>query len=90
MSEPTVSLALKNVCDAILQEQAVPTGAHSDSVNGTSKPEALCASHGEGLKLFCQYDEEVLCCVCQTSKKHQGHSVCPLEEAANDLKVMPT
>ncbi|KAI7803512.1 putative E3 ubiquitin-protein ligase TRIM39 [Triplophysa rosa] len=86
LTEPTVSLALKNVCDAILKQQTVPAGAQSDSVNGTSKPEALCASHGEGLKLFCQYDEEVLCCVCQTSKKHQGHSVCPLEEAANDLK----
>ncbi|XP_055042288.2 E3 ubiquitin-protein ligase TRIM39 [Misgurnus anguillicaudatus] len=86
LTEPTVSLALKNVCDAILKEQKQPAGAGSDLANGASKPEALCAAHGEGLKLFCQYDEEVLCCVCQTSKKHQGHSVCPLEEAANDLK----
>lgn len=83
-----MSLALKNVCDAILQEQKGQGSARAGSflANGTSKPEALCATHGEGLKLFCQYDEEVLCCVCQTSKKHQGHSVCPLEEAANDLK----
>ncbi|XP_067312778.1 E3 ubiquitin-protein ligase TRIM39 [Pseudorasbora parva] len=84
LTEPTVSLALKNVCDAILQEQKRQAG--SAAANGTSKPEALCAVHGEGLKLFCQHDEEVLCCVCQTSKKHLGHSVCPLEEAANDLK----
>uniref|UniRef100_A0A672P677 E3 ubiquitin-protein ligase TRIM39-like n=1 Tax=Sinocyclocheilus grahami TaxID=75366 RepID=A0A672P677_SINGR len=90
LTEPTVSLALKNVCDAIAQELKGQASARvgSYSANGTSKPEALCATHGEGLKLFCQYDEEVLCCVCQTSKKHQGHSVCPLEEAANDLKVM--
>uniref|UniRef100_A0A673NCR8 E3 ubiquitin-protein ligase TRIM39-like n=1 Tax=Sinocyclocheilus rhinocerous TaxID=307959 RepID=A0A673NCR8_9TELE len=88
LTEPTVSLALKNVCDAIAQEQKGQASARvgSYSTNGTFKPEALCATHGEGLKLFCQYDEEVLCCVCQTSKKHQGHSVCPLEEAANDLK----
>ncbi|XP_026074824.1 tripartite motif-containing protein 35-like [Carassius auratus] len=88
LTEPTVSLTLKNVCDAIAQEQKgqASATAGSYSANGTSKPEALCATHGEGLKLFCQYDEEVLCCVCQTSKKHQGHSVCPLEEAANDLK----
>ncbi|XP_056308220.1 E3 ubiquitin-protein ligase TRIM39 [Danio aesculapii] len=86
-SEPTVSLALKNVCDAVLQEQKVSVGVPSiGSSNRTPKPEALCATHGEGLKLFCQSDEEVLCCVCQTSKKHQGHSVCPLEEAAKDLK----
>uniref|UniRef100_A0A673NF33 E3 ubiquitin-protein ligase TRIM39-like n=1 Tax=Sinocyclocheilus rhinocerous TaxID=307959 RepID=A0A673NF33_9TELE len=90
LTEPTVSLALKNVCDAIAQEQKGQASARvgSYSTNGTFKPEALCATHGEGLKLFCQYDEEVLCCVCQTSKKHQGHSVCPLEEAANDLKEM--
>lgn len=90
LTEPTVSLALKNVCDAILQEQKRQASARAGSVlaNGTPKPEALCATHGEGLKLFCQNDEEVLCCVCQTSKKHQGHSVCPLEEAANDLKVI--
>ncbi|XP_051572439.1 zinc-binding protein A33-like isoform X2 [Myxocyprinus asiaticus] len=81
LTEPMVSLALKNVCDAILQEQKSP-----GSANGASKPEALCATHEEGLKLFCQDDEEVLCCVCQMSKKHQGHNVCPLEEAANDLK----
>uniref|UniRef100_A0A9J8AXT1 Tripartite motif containing 35-12 n=1 Tax=Cyprinus carpio carpio TaxID=630221 RepID=A0A9J8AXT1_CYPCA len=88
LTEPTVSLALKNVCGAIAQEQKGQASAKagSYSANGTSKPEALCATHGERLKLFCQYDEEVLCCVCQTSKKHQGHSVSPLEEAANDLK----
>ncbi|CAM4407944.1 unnamed protein product [Leuciscus chuanchicus] len=88
LTEPTVSLALKNVCDAIIQEQKGQASARagSNAANGTSKSEALCATHGEGLKLFCQEDEEVLCCVCQTSKKHQGHSVCPLEEAANDLK----
>ncbi len=70
------------------EEGQASARAGSYSANGTSNPEALCATHGEGLKLFCQNDEEVLCCVCQTSKKHQGHSVCPLEEAANDLKVM--
>ncbi|XP_059416104.1 E3 ubiquitin-protein ligase TRIM39 [Carassius carassius] len=88
LTEPTVSLALKNVCDAIAQEQKGQASGRVGSylANGMSKPEALCATHGEGLKLFCQHDEEVLCCVCQTSKKHQGHSVCPLEEAANDLK----
>ncbi|TRY65901.1 hypothetical protein DNTS_022767 [Danionella cerebrum] len=86
LSEPTISLALKNVCDAILQEQGSARVPGSDLGKGIAKAEVLCATHGEGLKLFCQDDQEALCCVCQTSKKHQGHSVCPLEEAANDLK----
>lgn len=60
LTEPTISLALKNVADTF----------------------------GEVIKLFCFDDFEVLCCVCQTSKKHLSHRVCPLEEGAQDLKVM--
>lgn len=52
-----------------------------------SRPPDLCVLHKEPLKLFCHDDEELLCCVCHTSKKHQGHRVCPMEEAALDLKV---
>ncbi|XP_030646084.1 tripartite motif-containing protein 35-like [Chanos chanos] len=89
LTEPTVSLALKNVCDAILKEQKGETSGGTDSLaaaNGAAKTEILCPTHGEQLKLFCQDDEEVLCCVCQTSKRHQGHRICPVEEAAQDLK----
>ncbi|XP_035261848.1 zinc-binding protein A33-like [Anguilla anguilla] len=45
-----------------------------------------CSLHGEKLLLFCEHDKEPLCLVCQTSKKHKNHSVCPVEEAALDLK----
>ncbi|XP_064176648.1 zinc-binding protein A33-like [Anguilla rostrata] len=45
-----------------------------------------CSLHGEKLLLFCEHDKEPLCLVCQTSKKHKKHSVCPVEEAALDLK----
>ncbi len=94
LTEPTVSLALKNVADTFLREQertrgTAVTGA---GVDGTGEQagivEVTCITHGEVLKLFCLDDFEALCCVCHTSKKHQGHRVCPLEEGAQDLKVV--
>lgn len=89
LTEPTVSLVLKNVADTFLREQESKTatsglGAGEDA----AMVEVKCTTHGEVLKLFCLDDFEVLCCVCHTSKKHQGHRVCPLEEGAQDLKVM--
>ncbi|KAG7505131.1 tripartite motif-containing protein 35-like [Solea senegalensis] len=85
LAEPTVSLSLKNVADTFLREQeskmsTAGTGQEAGMV------EEKCITHGEILKLFCLDDFEVLCCVCHTSKKHQGHQVCPLDEGAQDLK----
>ncbi|XP_034046797.1 tripartite motif-containing protein 35 [Thalassophryne amazonica] len=85
-TEPTVSLALKNVADTFLREQDQNTftggmGAQLQDLD------VKCSTHGEVLKLFCLDDSEVLCCVCHTSKKHLGHRVCPLEEGAQDLKA---
>ncbi|XP_062319826.1 zinc-binding protein A33-like [Osmerus eperlanus] len=48
--------------------------------------EARCAKHGEKLLLFCMADNEPLCVVCQTSRKHRQHQLCPVDEAAQDLK----
>uniref|UniRef100_A0A0E9XD46 B box-type domain-containing protein n=1 Tax=Anguilla anguilla TaxID=7936 RepID=A0A0E9XD46_ANGAN len=46
-----------------------------------------CSLHGEKRLFFCEpEDQEPLCVVCQTSKKHRNHPVCPVEEAALDLK----
>ncbi|KAM8824167.1 E3 ubiquitin-protein ligase TRIM39-like isoform 2-T2 [Synchiropus picturatus] len=88
LTEPTVSLALKNVADTFLREQELKTTMPANGDAGEdAAPVALCAMHGEALKLFCMDDSEVLCCVCLTSKKHQGHKVCPLEEGAQDLKA---
>lgn len=93
LTEPTVSLALKNVADTFLKEQERRTGAAGAGAgadwNGEQGgiEEVTCITHGEVVKLFCLDDLEVLCCVCQTSKKHQGHRVCPLDEGAQDLKV---
>ncbi|XP_034567153.1 tripartite motif-containing protein 35 [Notolabrus celidotus] len=91
LTEPTVSLALKNVADTFLREQERRTGAAgagADWTRGQAQVEEVtCTTHGEVLKLFCLDDFEVLCCVCHTSKKHQGHRVCPLDEGAQDLKA---
>ncbi|XP_074512555.1 E3 ubiquitin-protein ligase TRIM39-like [Sebastes fasciatus] len=92
LTEPTVSLALKNVADTFLREQdrRTATFGAGDGADGTGEHEAVveekCITHGEVLKLFCLDDFEALCCVCHTSKKHQGHRVCPLDEGAQDLK----
>ncbi|XP_061079748.1 E3 ubiquitin-protein ligase TRIM35 [Conger conger] len=75
-TEPPVSLALKNVAETFLRE----------SDGGRAQLHAACPAHAEPLKLFCHQDQEVLCCICHTSKKHSGHRVSPLEEAALDLK----
>ncbi|XP_067426330.1 E3 ubiquitin-protein ligase TRIM39 [Thunnus thynnus] len=89
LTEPTVSLALKNVADTFLREQERKTATAGAGGAGEQAGvvEVKCVTHGETLKLFCQDDFEVLCCVCHTSKKHQGHRVCPLEEGAQDLKA---
>lgn len=87
LTEPTISLALKNVADTFLKEKE-----HNVAVAKTEAAKKIveekCSTHGEVIKLFCFDDFEVLCCVCQTSKKHLSHRVCPLEEGAQDLKVM--
>ncbi|XP_061568321.1 E3 ubiquitin-protein ligase TRIM39 [Cololabis saira] len=88
LTEPTVSLALKNVADTYQREQERRTaGAGPGGGQEAGAVEEKCVTHGEVLKLFCMDDLDVLCCVCHTSKKHQGHRVCPLEEGAQDLKA---
>lgn len=92
LTQPTVSLALKNVADTFLKEQERRTGSDRSEAGGPGEEaevvEERCTTHGEVVKLFCLDDFEILCCVCHTSKKHQGHRVCPLDEGAQDLKVL--
>ncbi|KAM7371758.1 hypothetical protein PAMP_008968 [Pampus punctatissimus] len=89
LTEPTVSLALKNVADTFLRQQESKSAAAEAGGTGEQAvvEEVKCITHGEAIKLFCLDDLEVLCCVCHTSKKHQGHRVCPLEEGAQDLRA---
>ncbi|KAI1902416.1 hypothetical protein AGOR_G00044540 [Albula goreensis] len=78
VGDPPVSLVLKNIVEAYLKQKG--------ESEAEQKSEVRCSLHGEKLLLFCQDDQEPLCVVCQTSKKHKNHQICPAEEAALDLK----
>ncbi|KAL0984685.1 hypothetical protein UPYG_G00145250 [Umbra pygmaea] len=72
--EPSLSLALKSLCNSFQK------GTENN------QPENNCQLHGEKLKLFCFDDNQPICVVCHTSRKHKGHDCCPIEEAVPDLK----
>ncbi|XP_064414468.1 E3 ubiquitin-protein ligase TRIM39-like [Latimeria chalumnae] len=48
--------------------------------------ESICSEHEEKLKLYCLEDQEAICLVCQTSRKHQNHKLLPIKEAAQEFK----
>ncbi|XP_053482521.1 zinc-binding protein A33-like [Ictalurus furcatus] len=77
LPEPTTNLALKNLCETFLQER---------SQRSSSGSETVCSLHSEKLKLFCQDDQQLVCVVCQTSRKHTNHKFCPINEAVTDCK----
>ncbi|KAL7859120.1 hypothetical protein SRHO_G00142670 [Serrasalmus rhombeus] len=74
---PPSNLVLKNVCEALLESRSQRSSAGS---------EGLCVLHNEKLKLFCLDDQQPVCVVCQTSKKHKGHDLCPVDEAVTEFK----
>ncbi|KAM4534639.1 zinc-binding protein A33 [Fundulus diaphanus] len=75
-SPPLSNLALKNVCEALLQVR------RQDS----QEEQVRCGVHGEKLKLFCLADEQPICVVCQASKLHKSHDCSPVEEAILECK----
>ncbi|KAL6483743.1 hypothetical protein MHYP_G00086150 [Metynnis hypsauchen] len=74
---PPCNLVLKNLCEAFLESRSQRSSAGS---------EGLCIVHNEKLKLFCRDDQQPVCLVCQTSKKHKSHEFCPIEEVVTDFK----
>ncbi|XP_065255271.1 E3 ubiquitin-protein ligase TRIM39-like [Emys orbicularis] len=48
--------------------------------------EIVCEEHKESLKLFCEQDQRPICLVCRESQAHRGHTVAPIEEAAQPYK----
>ncbi|NXK79214.1 TRI17 ligase, partial [Amazona guildingii] len=46
----------------------------------------LCREHREALKLFCEEEQSPICIACRESQEHRGHSVVPIEEAAEEHK----
>ncbi|XP_054464075.1 zinc-binding protein A33 [Anoplopoma fimbria] len=76
-ASPPTNLALRNVCEALLQ-------ARGNSALAEEKMN--CILHGEKLKLFCLVDKQPICVVCQSSKLHKSHDCSPIEEAVLDCK----
>ncbi|XP_018544048.1 nuclear factor 7, brain [Lates calcarifer] len=72
--DPPVSLVLKNLCEAFLQER------------DQRSSEALCSLHSEKLKLFCLDHQQPVCVVCLHSVTHKNHSFSPIDEAAQQHK----
>uniref|UniRef100_A0A8C9R7G3 Zinc-binding protein A33-like n=1 Tax=Scleropages formosus TaxID=113540 RepID=A0A8C9R7G3_SCLFO len=83
--DPPPSLVLKNVVETYLEKKSEAEAA--EKIESPEKNELRCSVHGEKLVFFCADDQEVLCVVCQTSKKHRNHQLCPVDEAALDMKV---
>ncbi|KAE8283290.1 Zinc-binding protein A33 [Larimichthys crocea] len=73
------NLALKNVCEAVLQVRRQSSLLEEEK-------KMNCNLHGEKLKLFCLVDKQPICVVCQSSKLHKGHDCSPIEEAVLDCK----
>ncbi|XP_060939344.1 E3 ubiquitin-protein ligase TRIM35-like, partial [Limanda limanda] len=72
--DPPCNLALKNLCETFLQER-----------DQSSSP-ALCSLHSEKLRLFCLDHQQPVCVICRDSKKHTGHRISPIDEAAEQYK----
>ncbi|XP_064414404.1 E3 ubiquitin-protein ligase TRIM39-like [Latimeria chalumnae] len=51
-----------------------------------AQSESICSEHEEKLKLHCLEDQEAICVVCQTSRKHKNHTFLPIKEAAQEFK----
>ncbi|XP_028436347.1 E3 ubiquitin-protein ligase TRIM17-like, partial [Perca flavescens] len=74
LSNPHVSLVLKNLCEAFIQER------------DQRSSEALCSLHSEKLKLFCLDHQQPVCVVCRDSETHINHRFRPIDEAARQHK----
>ncbi|XP_061086390.1 E3 ubiquitin-protein ligase TRIM35-like [Conger conger] len=75
---PPVNLALRSIVESFSKQKSESEMADKSNTH--------CSLHGEKLLFFCEHDKEPLCVVCQTSKRHRNHTVCPVEEAVLDLK----
>ncbi|KAF7698902.1 E3 ubiquitin-protein ligase TRIM35-like [Silurus meridionalis] len=75
---PPCNLALKNLCDAVVQETNQPA---------SSGAEILCALHNKKLTHYCLEDKQPVCMECQSLKIHHKHCFQLLDEVAGDLKL---
>ncbi|KAM4588922.1 zinc-binding protein A33-like [Odontesthes bonariensis] len=78
LSDPPVSLALKNLCEDFIREK--------DQMSVSARSEPLCSLHSEKLKLFCLDHQQPVCLICRDSKAHNNHRFRPVDEAAQAHK----
>uniref|UniRef100_A0A670HVN8 E3 ubiquitin-protein ligase TRIM7-like n=1 Tax=Podarcis muralis TaxID=64176 RepID=A0A670HVN8_PODMU len=74
---------LANVAELLKKLQQGEGGGRRASGAGQGR---MCQAHQEPLKLFCKDDEAPICVVCDRSKEHREHRVCPMEEASQEYK----
>ncbi|XP_028994431.1 nuclear factor 7, brain-like [Betta splendens] len=72
--EPSVSLVIKNLCEAFLQDRAQRSS------------ETLCSLHADSLRLFHQDHQQPVCVVCRDSERHTNHRFRPIDEATRQQK----
>lgn len=83
--DPVPSLTLKNLCQSCVEEAEVEEREAGRDVD--VPPGEMCPLHEERLKLFCIVDDEPICVVCHTSRRHKSHDCCPAGEAIEGVKV---
>ncbi|XP_043977073.1 nuclear factor 7, ovary-like [Gambusia affinis] len=74
LSNPPISLALRNLC--LAEKSKLSAGAEP----------GLCSQHNEKLKLFCLDHQQSVCVVCRDSKAHSNHKFRPIDEAAEERR----
>uniref|UniRef100_A0A674IX34 RING-type domain-containing protein n=1 Tax=Terrapene triunguis TaxID=2587831 RepID=A0A674IX34_9SAUR len=50
--------------------------------------DGVCGEHQEALKLFCEEDQTPICVICRESRALRAHTVIPIQEAAQEHKVL--
>ncbi|XP_059580837.1 E3 ubiquitin-protein ligase TRIM39 [Alligator mississippiensis] len=76
-----LNMQLKNLVEKIKEQSLKP---------GKEQRSTQCLEHEEKLKLFCEEDGEAICVICRESQAHRGHTVLPIQEAANNFQVGDT
>uniref|UniRef100_A0A671PEF1 Zinc-binding protein A33-like n=2 Tax=Sinocyclocheilus anshuiensis TaxID=1608454 RepID=A0A671PEF1_9TELE len=74
---PPLNLALKNLCESLLNER---------NERRSSGSEEICSLHSEKLKLFCLEDKQPVCLVCRDSQQHENHKFRPIDEVVPSYK----
>nr|XP_014347025.1 PREDICTED: E3 ubiquitin-protein ligase TRIM41-like [Latimeria chalumnae] len=79
ISELKINYTLRNIVEMYKKE----------GKKSKAQSKSICSEHEEKLKLYCLEDQEAICLVCQTSRKHKNHTFLPIEEAAQEFKDKP-